>query len=43
MPYTIADARPVTDNTVEHIRSRIETTFGAWERQGPEGPRGGFI
>jgi glycerol-1-phosphate dehydrogenase [NAD(P)+] len=43
MPYTIADARPVTDDIVEHIRSRIEATFGAWERQGPEGPRGGFI
>jgi glycerol-1-phosphate dehydrogenase [NAD(P)+] len=43
MPYTIADARPVTDDIVDNIRSRIEATFVAWETQGPEGPRGGFI
>lgn len=43
LPYTIADARPVSDETVEHIRDRIHATFGAWESQGPQGPRGGFI
>lgn len=43
LPYTIADARPVGDDVVEHIRDRIQATFGAWESQGLEGPRGGFI
>jgi hypothetical protein len=43
LPYTIADARPVSDDIVEHIRDRIHATFGAWEPQGHEGPRGGFI
>jgi len=43
LPYTIADARPVGDDVVEHIRDRIHATFGAWETQGHEGPRGGFI
>jgi glycerol dehydrogenase-like iron-containing ADH family enzyme len=43
LPYTIADARPVSDDVVERIRDRIHATFGAWETQGPEGPRGGFI
>ena len=43
LPYTIADARPVGDDVVEYIRDRIHATFGAWETQGHEGPRGGFI
>jgi glycerol dehydrogenase-like iron-containing ADH family enzyme len=43
LPYTIADARPVSDEIVEHIRDRIHATFGAWESQGLNGPRGGFI
>jgi len=43
LPYTIADARPVSDDIVEQIRDRIHATFGAWETQGPQGPRGGFI
>jgi glycerol-1-phosphate dehydrogenase [NAD(P)+] len=43
LPYTIADARPVSDDIVEHIRDRIQATFGAWETQGHDGPRGGFI
>jgi len=43
LPYTIADARPVDDAVVEHIRDRIHATFGAWETLGQEGPRGGFI
>ena len=38
LPYTIADARPVSDDVVEHIRDRIHATFGAWETQGPRGP-----
>jgi hypothetical protein len=41
--YTIADVRPVSDEIVEGIRDRIHATFGAWEPQGHEGPRGGFI
>ena len=43
LPYTIADVRPVSDEIVEGIRDRIHVTFGAWEPQGQEGPRGGFI
>jgi glycerol-1-phosphate dehydrogenase [NAD(P)+] len=43
LPYTIADARPVGDDLVEHIRDRIHATFGAWDAQGLQGPRGGFI
>jgi glycerol-1-phosphate dehydrogenase [NAD(P)+] len=43
MPYTIADARPVSDDIVEHIKSRVDATFGSWETQGPKGPRGGYI
>ena len=30
LEYTIADARPVTDDVVEHIRDRVYETFGAW-------------
>ena len=30
LEYTIADARPVTDDVVDHIRERIYATFGAW-------------
>jgi hypothetical protein len=33
----------VTDDDVEHIRDRIHATFGAWDAQGLQGPRGGFI
>jgi glycerol dehydrogenase-like iron-containing ADH family enzyme len=43
LPYTIADARPVSDDLVEQIRDRIQATFGAWETQGRDGPRGGLI
>jgi len=43
LPYTIADARPVNDEIVEHVRDRIQATFGAWEQAGHEGPRGGLI
>jgi glycerol-1-phosphate dehydrogenase [NAD(P)+] len=43
LPYTIADARPVSDDIVDHIRDRIHATFGAWDTQGRPGPRGGFI
>jgi glycerol-1-phosphate dehydrogenase [NAD(P)+] len=43
LPFTIADARPVSDDIVEHIRDRIHATFGAWDTQGQQGPRGGFI
>jgi glycerol-1-phosphate dehydrogenase [NAD(P)+] len=32
LPYTIADARPVSDEIVDHVRDRIHATFGAWER-----------
>jgi glycerol-1-phosphate dehydrogenase [NAD(P)+] len=43
LPYTIADARPVSDDLVAQIRDRIQATFGAWETQGRDGPRGGLI
>jgi glycerol-1-phosphate dehydrogenase [NAD(P)+] len=43
LPYTIADARSVSDDLVEQIRDRIQATFGAWETQGRDGPRGGLI
>ena len=42
LPYTIADARPVTDDVVDDIRDRINATFGAWPAEGPAAPRGGF-
>lgn len=32
LEYTIADARPVTDDVVEHIRDRVYATFGAWQQ-----------
>ena len=32
LPYTIADARPVSDDVVGHIRDRIQATFGAWQK-----------
>jgi glycerol-1-phosphate dehydrogenase [NAD(P)+] len=31
LEYTIADARPVTDDVVEHIRDRVYATFGGWQ------------
>jgi glycerol-1-phosphate dehydrogenase [NAD(P)+] len=37
-PYTIADARPVTDDIVDGIRDRITATFGAWPEEGPAAP-----
>jgi glycerol dehydrogenase-like iron-containing ADH family enzyme len=43
LPYTIADARPVTDDVVAGIRDRITATFGAWPDEGPAAPRGGFV
>jgi glycerol-1-phosphate dehydrogenase [NAD(P)+] len=43
LPYTIADARPVSDDLVAQIRDGIQATFGAWETQGRDGPRGGLI
>jgi glycerol-1-phosphate dehydrogenase [NAD(P)+] len=42
LPYTIADARPVTDDLVDLIRDRITATFGAWPEQGLAAPRGGI-
>ena len=30
LEYTIADARPVTEDVIEHVRDRIHATFGAW-------------
>jgi len=42
-PYTIADARPVTDDVVAGIRDRITATYGAWPAEGPAAPRGGFV
>ena len=30
LDYTIADARPVTDEIVERIRERVDATFGPW-------------
>jgi hypothetical protein len=32
LEYTIADARPVSDDVVEHIRDRVYATFGAWQQ-----------
>jgi glycerol-1-phosphate dehydrogenase [NAD(P)+] len=32
LEYTIADARPVTDDVVEHIRDRVYATFGGWQQ-----------
>lgn len=32
LEYTIADARPVTDAIVDHIRDRVYATFGAWQQ-----------
>ena len=32
LEYTIADARPVTDDVVDHIRDRVYATFGAWHQ-----------
>lgn len=29
--YTIADARPVTEDVVEHVRDRVYATFGEWQ------------
>lgn len=29
--YTIADARPVTEDVIEHVRDRVYATFGAWQ------------
>jgi glycerol dehydrogenase-like iron-containing ADH family enzyme len=43
LPYTIADARPVTDDVVAGIREGITATFGAWPDEGPAAPRGGFV
>jgi len=32
LEYTVADARPVTDAIVDHIRDRVYATFGAWHQ-----------
>ncbi len=29
--YTIADARPVTEDVIEQVRDRVYATFGAWQ------------
>jgi len=42
LPYTIADARPVTDEIVDAIREGVTAKFGPWD-QGPTGPRGGNL
>jgi glycerol-1-phosphate dehydrogenase [NAD(P)+] len=49
LEYTIADARPVTDDVIERVRDRVYATFGAWQREqtqsGVQGPgkEGGAI
>jgi len=43
LPYTIADARPVTDEVIERIRQRLDATFGNGDQEGPTGPRGGYV
>jgi glycerol dehydrogenase-like iron-containing ADH family enzyme len=43
LPYTIADARPVSDDLVDRVRDRIQATFGTWHVDGPTGPRGGYV
>jgi glycerol dehydrogenase-like iron-containing ADH family enzyme len=37
LEYTIADARPVTDAIVEHVRERVYAAFGEWEADVPSG------
>jgi hypothetical protein len=32
LEYTIADARPVSEDVLEHIRDRVYATFGAWQQ-----------
>jgi glycerol-1-phosphate dehydrogenase [NAD(P)+] len=32
LEYTIANARPVSDDVVEHVRDRVYATFGAWQQ-----------
>lgn len=31
LEYTIADARPVTEDVIDHVGDRIYATFGAWQ------------
>jgi glycerol dehydrogenase-like iron-containing ADH family enzyme len=42
LEYTIADARPVTDDIVELVRDRVEATFGASAGQ-PTATGGGVV
>ena len=43
LEYTIADARPVTDAIVEHVRERVYAAFGEWEADVPsEAPAQGL-
>jgi hypothetical protein len=37
LEYTIADARPVTEEIVEHVRDRVYATFGEWTAGTPTG------
>jgi glycerol-1-phosphate dehydrogenase [NAD(P)+] len=43
LPYTIADARPVTDEIVARIRARLDEVFGTGNEDGPAKPRGGYV
>jgi glycerol dehydrogenase-like iron-containing ADH family enzyme len=43
LPYTVADARPVTDEIVDLVRNRLSATFGTGNEEGPNGPRGGTV
>jgi glycerol-1-phosphate dehydrogenase [NAD(P)+] len=31
LEYTIADARPVTEEIIEEVRDRVYATFGTWQ------------
>jgi hypothetical protein len=31
LEYTIADARPVTEELIEQVRDRVYATFGVWQ------------
>jgi glycerol dehydrogenase-like iron-containing ADH family enzyme len=36
LEYTIADARPVTDAIVDHVREQLYATFGDWAADVPQ-------
>lgn len=43
LPFTVADARPVTDEIIAQVRDGIHAAFGTGQSQGQEGPRGGNV